>query len=100
MTKRNYAAIKTKTEDIDAIERVAGTIEEVAEETSLFGTVTNCESLNIRKKPRIDADVMYRVEVKTELMIDKSKSTKEWYHVYNSGGIEGYCMKKYVTVKE
>lgn len=77
-------------------------IEEIAEspQMSMFGFVNNCSRLNIRKEPNLNAEVLYVADAGDELMIDPADSTDEWLHVCNYGGIEGYCMKKYITFKD
>lgn len=64
----------------------------------LFGTVSDCSKLNIRKAPSKLADVVAEVLVDTEVMIDTENSTDEWYCVCTSSGIEGFCMKQYITL--
>lgn len=129
MTKRNYKATKINyqgsratmpvldevaelsEEIISDIEEVAEPMEEIAEpveedeivdssQISMFGFVSGCTKLNIRKEPRVNAEIVYVVDSGTDLMIDPADSTDEWLHVCNYGGIEGYCMKKYVTFKD
>ena len=65
-----------------------------------YGIVFDCENLNIRKAPNIEAEVVCRVAVGTELMIDESESTDEWYRVYTNAGLDGYSMKKFITLKQ
>lgn len=64
-----------------------------------FGVVSNCEKLNLREKPSKDAEVICMLDAGTELMIDVSESNDEWLSVYNTGGLKGFCMKNFVTVK-
>lgn len=72
----------------------------VEEPKSVFGVVSGCSKLNIRKSPSPNGNVICAVDEKTELMIILEESTSEWYKVCNSAGLNGFCMKKYVTVKE
>lgn len=74
--------------------------EEVVSEEPLFGVVTNCARLNIRKSPDVNGVVICTVPAGTSLMIDPSNSTDEWFSVCNNVGIEGFCVKKYVDVRE
>lgn len=74
-------------------------VEEKAEVESLIGMVSGCKLLNIRKKPTVESEAVAVVSVDTLLMIDPSKSKKEWYKVYTEAGVEGFCMKKFVTIK-
>lgn len=80
------------------------------DETTLFEVVEPVKSepktgivtankLNIRKLPVIGAEVVTVVEEGTNLMVDPDYETVEWIKVYTEAGVEGYCMKKFVTVK-
>lgn len=60
------------------------------------GVVVNCLKLNVRTEPRIDADVVCVLDVMSEIKIDVSKSTTEWFKIYTAIGAEGYCMRKFV----
>ena len=74
-------------------------VDEIVEETeSLVGVVSGCAKLNVRKEPNITSEPVCIVSEKTVLLIDQDLSTDEWYKVYTEAGIEGFCMKKYVTV--
>ena len=74
---------------------------EVADHTTpIEGIVTNCTSLNIRKQPSVDSDILCFVRVGTTLMIDESTSTEDWYNVYTAAGMSGFCMKNYVRVNK
>ena len=73
--------------------------DEIVEETeSLVGVVSGCAKLNVRKEPNITSEPVCIVSEKTVLLIDQDLSTDEWYKVNTEAGMEGFCMKKYVTV--
>lgn len=72
----------------------------VEEPKPVFGVVSDCAKLNIRKSPSPNGNVICTVNENTKLMIILEESTAEWYKVCNSAGLNGFCMKKYVTVKE
>jgi len=65
-----------------------------------IGFVTNCKKLNVREKPRTDATIICEVDCQTELMIDENESTEEFYKVFTSAGIEGFCMKNFITIQK
>lgn len=77
----------------------------VVEETEeavedIIGVVTDCLKLNIRKEPNKDSDVVVIVTCLDELKIDPNASTDDWYAVCTVAGIEGFCMKKFVAVRQ
>lgn len=63
-----------------------------------IGLVSNCANLRIRKEPDDKAEVLGTIPVNTEVMIDKDKSIGEFYKVYTDSGLEGFCMKQFITV--
>lgn len=70
-------------------------IEVVAE---IKGVVSNCGRLNVRKKPNAESDAIAVIPVGAEVFIDMDASTEDFYKV-NVNGRDGFCMKKYITIK-
>ena len=66
----------------------------------IISIVTNCVRLNVRETPIITAKILSEVDVNSKLMIDKTESTEEWFKVYTETGIEGFCMKKFITISK
>lgn len=66
---------------------------------SVTGIVVGCSKLNVRSKPAIDADILVVLEVNSEIVIDPARSTNEWVKVTTAAGVEGYCMRKFVSAK-
>lgn len=110
MARKNYSkmsttpSVDTETESkIDEVVSEEPAIEtEVEAETVIepvIGHVSGCGKLNIRNKPNTSGDVLYEAVLKSELVIDLDKSTTDWYYVCTPAGVEGYCMKKFVTLK-
>lgn len=64
-----------------------------------FGTVINCEKLNIREAPRITSKAVAVVPAGAQLLINPCKNVDDWLNVYTESGIEGYCMEPYVSIK-
>lgn len=75
-------------------------VAEVNTEGNLTGVVSGCGKLNLREKPSKDSDVLLILDKDTEVTIDTAASTTEdFYKVCTSSGVEGYCMKKFITIK-
>ena len=86
-----------ETVETEELEDESVETEEPEEEESIFvGTVTNCKKLNIRETPSLQGKVLCVLEEGSELMVDKTESTDEWYKVYLESGFSGFCMKAYV----
>lgn len=73
----------------------------VEEKAAVYiGKIRDCDKLNVREEPNLDAKVLCRLDKDSEVEIDKSNSTKEFYKIYTSSGISGYCMKKHMSIKK
>lgn len=67
---------------------------------TFVGVVVDCNLLNVREKPDFNSDVIERIGLSTELKIDMDNSTEDWFSVSTKNGISGYCMKKFIAVKQ
>lgn len=63
------------------------------------GKVVGCERLRVRKLPNSDSEVLCVIPEGTKVLIDTDKSTVNWYAVSTAAGLNGYCMKKYISTK-
>ena len=73
------------------------TDEEIIEEVKIG--VVNCNKLNVREEPSLDSTIVCEVNSQTELMIDENESNDEFYKVFTASGIEGFCMKKFISIQ-
>lgn len=64
-----------------------------------LGVVAGCKRLNIRKGPQADAKIVCEIDNQTEVVINEAESTDSFYKVCTTTGIEGFCMKKFITVR-
>lgn len=98
--KTNEVTAKTKFEEVSE-----GTTKESKAnktKTPVYGYVSNCERLNIRKKPDKKAEILTVINAGETVEIDKDLSTSNFYYVIASvSGVEytGYCMKDFITIK-
>ena len=113
MSKKDYTKFANKTEKVDekhevvienTIEKEAPKVEQRVEQKveqkveRKIGTVIDCSSLNVRKEPSKHADILCTIQASEKVEIDESKSTNDFYKIFNSAGVEGYCMKNYISV--
>ena len=120
MSKRNYTNYSKKNENVEPeivetsevqvmqfsvpetepeVKMEPETTTEAVPEIPKIGTVANCAKLNVRIKPVAGAQVVSVIDAGTQVEIDESKSTDEWYKVLIPAVNEGYCMRKFVTVQ-
>lgn len=64
----------------------------------IVGVVTDCIKLNIRKKPDKNSEVVTIVDCLDKLNVYLDTSTDEWYAVRIASGLDGFCMKKYISI--
>lgn len=64
----------------------------------VIGLVSNCANLRVRKEPDDKSEVLGTIQVNTEVMIDEDKSIGDFYKVYTESGLEGFCMRQFITV--
>lgn len=86
--KNNYHKVKTQNHQEQ---------KEVKEVEKTYGYVI-ATKLNVRKQPNKDSEVVTEVCGNTKLEIDLNLSNFGWYKVHTESGLEGYCMKEYVSV--
>lgn len=68
-------------------------------EEPVMAVVTDCQKLNVREEPKADAKVIEKIDVNSEVMIDMTESTNEFYKIYTSSGVDGFCMRKYIKTQ-
>ena len=73
--------------------------EVVLAEVVFSGKVVNCSLLNVREQASVDANVVCKINKDDEVVINKDKSTSDFYKVCTATGIEGYCMKEFIRIR-
>ena len=77
--------------------------EEVFEEPKeheIIDAIVKCIRLNVREEPNLNSKKIGELVTGDEITIDLSKSTDLWYKVFTSSGLDGYCAKDFVEVKQ
>lgn len=82
----------------EEIEEVLDEEVEESKEELVYGNVNNCTSLNVRKYPERNAEVVCTISYPSEVMIT-DESDEVFYKVFTASGIEGYCMKDYIKLR-
>ena len=91
---KNYSKPNNQVEEPQIAE------EEVSKpKKQMIGVVIDCSSLNIRAKSNINSEIIATVKAGTELLFNEDESVNEWYKVCTEAGIEGFCMKKYISIR-
>lgn len=71
-------------------------------ESPVYGYVSNCVKLNVRKKPDKEAEILTEINAGETVEINLDLSTSNFYSVATAtSGVAytGYCMKDFITIK-
>lgn len=98
-------------ENINSTEEIVNefvdeTVENSSKETTeedivleVLGVVTGCNLLNVRSQPEADSDVITVIPIDSIVTISNINASQDFYKVL-IGDLEGYCMKKFIKIKE
>ena len=85
-------------EDDEVIEEVPDIAEAYTNKVSGY---VNCTRLNVRKDPSVSVgNVINKLNKDDEVLIDLSNSYDIWYKISTASGIEGYCLKEFIYLKQ
>lgn len=62
-----------------------------------IGTVIGCEKLRVRPAPDTDQEEIFLINNGSVVKISLEDSTEEFYKIKTDDGIEGYCMKSFIS---
>ena len=92
---------KENTTIVENVEEVINDVPVVEEKVAVYiGKIRDCDKLNVREEPTTEAKVICKLDKLSEVQIDKTNSTKDFYKILTSTGVNGYCMKKYMSIKK
>ena len=86
-------------EETEQAQEIVEESQKVEEAVQTVGFVDNCECLRVRKESNVDSEELCIISKLSEVVIDLDNSTDYFYKVKTSEGVEGYCMKKFITIK-
>ena len=86
-------------EEAEQTQEIVEESQKVEESVQTVGFVDNCECLRVRKESNVDSEELCIISKLSEVVIDLDNSTDYFYKVTTSEGVEGYCMKKFITIK-
>ena len=92
----NKQDVKTGAYEINPVQKKE--VEATKKEEPVIGKVTGCKKLRVRKQPNTSSQVLSEILVDSEVNIDLSKSTNDFYKVCTEAGVDGFCMKDYISI--
>lgn len=101
MSKRKRKHVEpTEAIDITEVTENEEVIVEPVMSSTARGIVQNCNMLNIRQKPSMTANVVDIIGEGTEVEVELTESTEDFYKICTAAGSEGYCMANYIKIVE
>lgn len=113
VTETTIEVDESQNEDLENIEKDNESVEEDTEtkeeheisdsndnieNNEVIGKIDGYDKLYVRKEANIDSEPVGIVTKDDDLSIDIIHSTDDFYKVYTSNGLEGYCVKNFVKV--
>lgn len=68
------------------------------ESNNISGVVSGCKKLNVREQPDFNAEVVCVISEGSEVVVVMNENHGDFYKVCTAAGMEGYCMKKFISV--
>ena len=88
--------IDVETEEVIDTEVVENTVEPTI---GTIGIVSSCDKLNVRETPTTEDDnILCVIALGETVIVDIGESTEDFYKVVCANGVEGFCMKDYITI--
>ena len=67
---------------------------------AMMGFVVGAKKLRVRKQANKEAEITCLLDEGDEVEIIKEKSTHKFYRVVLASGIEGFCLKEFIRLKQ
>lgn len=85
-------------ESIEPVEPMEEPVVETPEPEKLEGVVSGCAQMYVRSGASVDAEPLGVIRCDTKVQIYEAESTDDFYSVCTETGLEGFCMKKFISV--
>lgn len=95
-TEKDNESVEENTETKE--EHETSDLNDNIENNEVIGKISGYDKLYVRKEANVDSEPVGIVTKDDDLSIDVIHSTDDFYKVYTSNGLEGYCVKKFVKV--
>lgn len=85
-------------EPVEVEEPVEEPVVDTPEPEKLEGVVSGCAQMYVRSGASVDAEPLGVIRCDTKVQIYEAESTDDFYSVCTETGLEGFCMKKFISV--
>ena len=62
------------------------------------GAVSGCAQMYVRSEASVDSEPLGIIKCDAKVQIYESESTSDFYSVCTETGLEGFCMKKFISI--
>lgn len=91
-------------ESVEPISEEPVEVESIIDETHkpepINGVVSDCDQLYVRSEASTDSEPLGVINCDTKVQIYESESTDDFYSVCTETGLEGFCMKKFISITD
>ena len=77
-------------------EEVNEEVNEIVETKPIFLGRVICNRLNVRKEPKLEADIVCKINLGDRVEIDSDFYNDDFFKVTTEFGLEGYCKKDFI----
>ena len=60
--------------------------------------IVNCHLIVVRKEPNLDSEIVCELPSSTNLVVEEQYTSGKFYKICTPSGIEGYCLKKFISI--
>lgn len=99
MSMEDYTKFSKNKKPETTVEDIVEDVAVVEEVTIKTGSVYGCSKLNVRSAASSESEIVCVISENTKIAVDESESTSDFYKICTVSGIEGYCMKQYITLE-
>lgn len=101
MMNYNKMSQKQNNETQELLEKIDELIPQpvqIEEPETLEGVVSGCTQMYVRSEASIGSEPLGVIKSGTKVQIDETNSTIDFYSVCTETGLEGFCMKKFISI--
>lgn len=91
-----FSNLKNEELNEELNEEVNEEVNEIVETKPIFLGKVICNRLNVRKEPKLEADIVCKINLGDRVEIDADFDNDDFFKVTTEFGLEGYCKKDFI----
>lgn len=69
-------------------------------DAELLLDMIDSSEINVYSEPDSNSEIVCKIGKSTEVMVDVTNSTENFYKIYTVFGAEGFCHKAFITIDQ